>query len=94
MPFGALVQLAVETDKAVREQTVFDRHPDPTESFWTLLRGVGIGTLEATPKKERAAVMETIEERFKEILPEDDLEYVMGPIREAAGQARPGRGRR
>ena len=94
MPFGALVQLAVETDKAVREQTVFDWHPDPTESLWTLLRGVCIGTLEATPKKERAAVMETIEERFKEILPEDDLEYVMGPIREAAGQARPGRGRR
>ena len=94
MPFEALVQLAVETDEAVREQTVFDWHPDPTESLWTLLRGVGIGTLEATPEKERTAVMETIEERFKEILPEDDLKYVMRPIREAAGQTRPGRGRR
>lgn len=38
--------------------------------------------------------MKTIEERFKELLPEDDVEYIMGPIREAAGQARPGRGRR
>lgn len=94
MPFEALVQLAVETDEAVREQTVFDWHPDPTESLWTLLRGVGIGTLEATPEKERTAVMETIEERFKEILPEDDLKYVMRPIREAAGQTRPRRGRR
>ena len=94
MPFEALVQLAVETDEAVREQTVFDWHPDPTESLWTLLRGVGIGTLEATPEKERTAVMETIEERFKEILPEDDLKYVMRPIREAAGQTKPGRGRR
>ena len=94
MPFEALVQLAVETDEAVREQTVFDWHPDPTESLWTLLRGVGIGTLEATPEKERMAVLETIEERFKEILPEDDLKYVMRPIREAAGQTRPGRGRR
>ena len=94
MPFEALVQLAVETDEAVREQTVFDWHPDPTESLWTLLRGVGIGTLEVTPEKERTAVMKTIEERFKEILPEDDLKYVMRPIREAAGQTRPGRGRR
>ena len=94
MPFEALVQLAVETDEAVREQTVFDWHPDPTESLWTLLRGVGIGTLEATPEKERTAVMKTIEERFKEILPEDDLKYVMRPIREAAGQTKPGRGRR
>ena len=94
MPFEALVQLAVETDEAVREQTVFDWHPDPTESLWTLLRGVGIGTLEATPEKERTAVMETIEERYKEILPEDDLKYVMRPIREAAGQTRPRRGRR
>ena len=93
MPFEALVQPAVETDKAVREQTVFDRHPDPTESLWTLLRGVAIGTLEATPKKERTAVMETIEERYKEILPEDDLKYVMRPIREAAGQTRARRGR-
>ena len=93
MPFEALVQLAVETDEAVREQTVFDWHPDPTESLWTLLRGVAIGTLEATPEKERTAVMETIEERYKEILPEDDLKYVMRPIREAAGQTRPRRGR-
>ena len=59
-----------------------------------MLSGVGIGTLEATPEKERMAVLETIEERFKEILPEDDLKYVMRPIREAAGQTRPGRGRR
>lgn len=49
MPFGALVQLAVETDKAVREQTVFDRHPDPTESLWTLLWAIGIETVEIAP---------------------------------------------
>ena len=47
-------------------------------------------TLEATPEKERTAVMETIEERFKEILPEDDLKYVMRPIREAAGADKTG----
>lgn len=45
MPFEALVQPAVETD----EGTVFDRHPDPTESLWTWLRIIGIETVEIAP---------------------------------------------
>lgn len=94
MPFEALVQPAVETDEAVRERTVFDRHSDPTESLWTLLRIIGIETVEFAPKEEREAVVKTIEERFSELLPEYHVDYVMKPIREAAGQTRPGRGRR
>lgn len=90
MPFEALVQPAVETD----EGTVFDRHPDPTESLWTWLRIIGIGTVETAPKEDRPTVVKTIEDRFKELLPKDDVEYIMGSIREAAGQTRPGRGRR
>lgn len=38
--------------------------------------------------------MKTIEERFSELLPEYHVDYVMKPIRETAGQTRPGRGRR
>lgn len=90
MPFEALVQPAVETD----EGTVFDRHPDPTESLWTLLWAIGIKTVEIAPKEEREAVVKTIEERFSELLPEYHVDYVMKPICETAEQTRPGRGRR
>ena len=45
MPFEALGQPAVETD----EGTVFDWHPDPTESLWTWLRIIGIETVEIAP---------------------------------------------
>ena len=50
--------------------------------------------VETAPKEDRPTVLKTIEDRFKELLPEDDVEYIMGSIREAAGQTRPGRGRR
>ena len=49
MPFEALGQPAVETDETVQERTVFDRHPDPTESLWTLLWAIGIETVEIAP---------------------------------------------
>ena len=94
MPFEALGQPAVETDEAVGKRTVFDRHPDPTESLWTLLWAIGIKTVEIAPKEEREAVVKTIEERFSERLPEYHVDYVMKPIRETAEQTRPGRGRR
>lgn len=94
MPFEALGQPAVETDEAVGKRTVFDRHTNPTESLWTLLWAIGIETVEIAPKEEREAVVKTIEERFSELLPEYHLDYVMKPIRKAAGQTRPGRGRR
>ena len=95
MPLEALLQVAVETDGIVRERTVFDWHPDPTESLTELLRGVGIGVVRAAPEEENEAALETIEKRFRDLLSESEIEYVMGSIREAIGQVqKAGRGPR
>lgn len=83
MPIEDLLDLAVDTNESLMDQTVFDWHPDPTEGLGDFLVAIGSAKMKGASKEEQKRILELVEKKADEHLSEFEKTYILSKLKES-----------